>query len=362
MKHIYIHTHTHNVSRGHCVNPERLISFSPCFGFRYTSLDLLFRLVPTCVDSGLPSAEIPFNTCQDFYDSVARDMRETSFHVGAYWVIIAAGCVFGNMLTFWGFGLATERLNKRVRDSAFSSLIRQEVSFFDLRSVGGITSQLQDDAARIHTFSGEPIRSLAIAVSSVVTGVIVSFVFMWPFALLALGCIPLMGFATSMEMNSMMGDDDDGSNTTPVSPDELNSPGGILIETLLNMRTVSALTLEEQRSKDFERATIHATQSHYVRDGCMTGFACGLSIFIQQWVIALQMWFGGYLMFHYPDLFTFQDFVISNFTLLFALFGLGAAFHGLSEKAVTEKSAGRIFYLLDRKSQMDPLSNEGIQL
>ena len=60
--------------------------------------------------------------------------------------------------------------------SAFASLVKQEVAYFDKRSVGKITSQLQDDAARLHTFTGEPIRSFLIAVSSLFTGLILSFV------------------------------------------------------------------------------------------------------------------------------------------------------------------------------------------
>ena len=78
-------------------------------------------------------------------------------------------------MTFWGFGTASERLNKRVRDSAFSALLRQEVGFFDKRSVGSITSELQDDAAKIHAFSGEPVRSFIIAIASLLTGLALSF-------------------------------------------------------------------------------------------------------------------------------------------------------------------------------------------
>jgi ATP-binding cassette subfamily B (MDR/TAP) protein 1 len=74
------------------------------------------------------------------------------------------------------------------------------------------------------------------------------------------------------------------------------------------------------------------------------------------------MWWGGYLLFHYPDKFGFKDFLISNFALLFSLFGLGAAFQGLSDRKETEKSAGRIFYLLDRQSEIDPLSEDGKKL
>jgi hypothetical protein len=46
----------------------------------------------------------------------------------------------------------------------------------DKRSVGIITSHLQDDAARLQAFSGEPVRAFIIAVSSVVIGVALSFI------------------------------------------------------------------------------------------------------------------------------------------------------------------------------------------
>jgi ABC-type multidrug transport system fused ATPase/permease subunit len=80
----------------------------------------------------------------------------------------------------------------QIRDSAFTSLIRQEVSYFDLRAAGTITSQLADDAAMLHAFVGEPIRTLTVSVSSVVVGLVVSFIFMWPFALLTLGIVPFL--------------------------------------------------------------------------------------------------------------------------------------------------------------------------
>jgi len=103
-------------------------------------------------------------------------MRQRSFEVAGYWAVLVVACLLGNVVTFWGFGSASERLNKRVRDASFSSLMRQEVGFFDKRNVGTITSQLQDDAARIHAFSGEPIRSLIIAISSSITGIVISLV------------------------------------------------------------------------------------------------------------------------------------------------------------------------------------------
>lgn len=325
----------------------------PAWGIMFgETINLLFRRIPGC--NGTTSDGVP---CDVFYQSEADDMRQVSFVLSGYWVAIAIGCIVGNLLTFYGFGMASERLNKRVRDSAFTALVRQEVAFYDKRSVGRITSQLEDDAARIHTFSGEPIRSLLIAVSSMVIGLAVSFAYMWPFALLAVACIPIMGAATSIEMKKMMGEDESVDN----GQDELNSPGGIAVETLINIRTVAALTLENQRYADYENA-LDRNGTHYVRDGFLSGLSSGFSMGVQQWVNALQLWFGGWVLFNNPTTYTFDAFLISMFSLLFSLFGLGAAFQGISDKKETEASAGRVFYLLDRESEIDPMSEDGKKL
>lgn len=38
---------------------------------------------------------------------------------------------------------------------------------------------LGDDAALLHSFTGEPIRSVCASASSVLVGVIVAFIYMW---------------------------------------------------------------------------------------------------------------------------------------------------------------------------------------
>ena len=319
-------------------------------------IELLFRRTLPCPaeDGSIPFG---YDSCDAYHDALADDMQSTSYELGVYWAVVAVGCLVGNALVFWGFGMASERLNKRVRDSAFSALVRQEVAFFDKQSVGSITSQLQDDAALIHTFSGEPIRSLIMSLSSVITGLVVSFVYMWPFALVSLGTIPFMGFATSVEMKTMFGEDEGSGD----EKEGLSSPGGIIVETLLNIRTVAALNMERQRYNDYVQA-LHKSEPHAVLNSVKSGATSGLSMIIQQWSNALQFWWGGWLLFNYPEVFSFEDFLVSMFALLFSLFALGAATQGASDKDKAKKAAGRIFYLLGRKSAIDPLGTEGAKL
>lgn len=320
------------------------------------TIDLLFRPILPCSDGAIPNGE---PSCEAYWQSEADYMRHRSFIVASFWVILCVvGCLIGNMITFWGFGTASERLSKRIRDSGFLALMRQEPAYFDKRSVGSITSQLQDDAARIQAFSGEPVRSFIIAMASIITGVVLSLYYMWPFALLAIGCIPVMAAAVSVQHSRMMGTNEGPANNIA---DELNSPGGIIVETLLNIRTVSALTLENRRFNDYERA-LATDEANYRKEAFMGGLTNGLSMFIQQWINGLQMFFGGYLLFTFPDKYELKDFLIAQFSILFGLFGLGAAFQDMSDKKEVEKSAARIFYLLDRQSQIDPLGPGGKKL
>merc|ERR1719343_474928 len=326
-------------------------------------IDMIYRPVFGCQeDFGLPcnitskvDCEVgSIVTCEKYWNSEADYMRERSFFIGGLWIVMMVVCAVGHIILFWGFGHASERMSKRVRDSAFHSLVRQDVSFFDKRSVGQITSELQEDATRIQVFTGDPIRQIIMALSGLLIGIFLSLFYMWEFALLAIACIPVMGFASSIEMKQMMGEDATEDN----KKEEVSSPGGIIVETLINMGTVSALTMEEERYRIFQEA-VNNTEENYVRSGLHQGVLSGLSIGLQEWIFGLQFWFGGWLLTKFPERYDFYDLMVAMFALLFGIFSLGAAFQDIADRKETEASANRIFHLIDRKSEIDPLSEEG---
>lgn len=144
-------------------------------------VEMLYYPIEQCDDDlDQPIAYFPeFENCQDYWDDAADFMQDLSFKVFYGLCGVIAASIIGNVLLHYGFGTATERMNKRVRDSAFKNLIRQEVAWFDVRPVGTLTTQLSDDAAMIHSFSGQPIRMLIMNISSVVVGLVVSFIYMW---------------------------------------------------------------------------------------------------------------------------------------------------------------------------------------
>jgi ATP-binding cassette, subfamily B (MDR/TAP), member 1 len=161
----------------------------PGWGFIFAYMILiLYNPVLDCEDRlDPPGAFLPqystyhsgFDTCQEYWDDAANYMKELSFKIFYGLLGIMAAAMFGNVLMYYGFGTASERMNRRIRNTAFRSLIRQEVAWFDVRPIGKITSRLSDDAALIHSFSGQPIRMLCVNLASVLIGLIVSLIYMW---------------------------------------------------------------------------------------------------------------------------------------------------------------------------------------
>lgn len=328
----------------------------PAWGFIFAfMIEVLYVPVFGCDGDLPPPFMTSFDTCQEYLDDAADTLRRKSFYITYAWIGLMAATIIGNGLLFYGFGKSTEKLNKRIRDTAFIALIRQEISYFDVRSIGSITSQLQDDAAMIHSFSGEPIRSLFINLSSLLIGLICSFYYMWPFALLVLAIMPAMGFGAMMEMKMYFGEDESGEDDTK------NSSGSIVIESLLNMRTVASLTMEKLRSSQYKEA-LSKESPGLIKTNFFKGAAVGLGQFCQQWGMALMFFWGGWLLNRFPDKYTFRGFMISMFALLFSLSGTAVAAQGITDRDKANAAALRIFNLVDRKSSIDPLSESGKKL
>eukprot|EP00934_Nitzschia_sp_Nitz4_P005837 Nitzschia sp. Nitz4//scaffold153_size53422//46055//50256//NITZ4_006766-RA/size53422-snap-gene-0.60-mRNA-1//-1//CDS//3329537277//5827//frame0 len=325
-------------------------SVFPFAGLLYgKTIGIFFTTVLACSDDSIPGG---FETCDDYWEFKSNDMQEQSFRTAVLFALNAGSCVFGNVLAYKGFGTASERLAKRIRDKAFGSLVRQECAFFDEHRVGSLASQLQQDAALLHNFVGEPIRSLTIAMSAIVIGTFLSLYFMWPFGLVSIAFIPLVAVARVMYAKQSWGIE--GSSA-------FRAEGSIILETLGNMKTISALAMEDQKINDFENALAEEDQGlgkQMLALWMLEGYQAGIS----RWVNAAQFGWGGWLLFTYPEKYIFTDFVYANLSMVFASFGLGVAFSGLGDKKETDDAAERLFALLDRQSSIDPLSEDGLKL
>jgi ATP-binding cassette subfamily B (MDR/TAP) protein 1 len=159
-----------------------------------------------------------------------------------------------------------------------------------------------------------------------------------------------------MEMKMYVTGEDEGDDGELLEDE--HSPGGIVIESLLNIRTVASLTLEETKLLEF-RKSLEAENPRPILNNFLKGSGFGLGQFFQFWGIALMIWFGAWLLNKYPEEYDFRDFIISMFGLFFSLYGLTVALEGATDRNKAKLAADRIFGLIDRPSAIDPLGEQG---
>ena len=142
---------------------------------------------------------------------------------------------------------------------------------------------------------------------------------------------------------------------------DTDSPGGILVETLLNMKTIAALALEERKFEEF-RDLLDRSEPNNCWESMKTAFSHGMAYLLHHFVDSLLLFFAGWLLHNYHADFTFLEILNSNFALYFSLFGLGIALKEISDREAIKQSTSRVFYVLDRQSASDPLSQGGQKL
>ena len=142
---------------------------------------------------------------------------------------------------------------------------------------------------------------------------------------------------------------------------EEHSSGGIVVESLVNVRTVASLSIQQRRIDEFKLA-LQEEDPTPMKTNLAKGSTSGLGQFVQMWGVALMFWWGGWLLFNHPLLFTFKDYLISMFSLLFCLSGIGFAMQGITDRVKANAAAERVFELIDRESMINPLSKEGTRL
>jgi ATP-binding cassette subfamily B (MDR/TAP) protein 1 len=166
-----------------------------------------------------------------------------------------------------------------------------------------------------------------------------------------------MAFGAAAEMQMYLGEDESGGSSNDST--EKQSSGRIVIESLTNIRTVASLSLEDRRKERFHTALQHEDPYPFWTN-LKKGSTNGLGQFCQMWGIALMYWWGGWLQYTYPTIYPDADaFLISMFSLLFSLSGTGAAAQGVTDKNKAQEAANRIFTLMERPSQIDPLEPSG---
>ncbi|CAN2389829.1 phosphatidylcholine-translocating ATPase activity [Pristimantis euphronides] len=252
------------------------------------------------------------------------------------------------------FGRSGEVLTMRLRQMAFKSMLRQEISWYDDKknSTGALTTRLATDASEIHNATGSRLGLIAENISKIGVGIILSLIYGWEMALLVLALTPVLVTTGLLEHRALTG-------FANRDKKQLQYAGKIATEAVDNIRTVVSLT----REKTFEEMYSDSLQKPYrnsQRKAQIYGICFAFSQSFIYFTYAASYRFGAYMIeigrMNKEAVF----FVFSCLT--YGAIAVGQTLSFAPDYAKAKSAASHLFSLFNSEPSIDSYSTEGQKL
>ncbi|KAF5577862.1 leptomycin B resistance pmd1 [Fusarium pseudocircinatum] len=300
----------------------------------------ILLVAATCiVGAGVyPGQTILLGRVMDVFN--ADDMQKQGNFLALMFFIMALGLIIVYGILGWATNVVSQTFAQRIREDLFSSIIRQDLAFFDRpeNTVGALTSRIDSYAQAIFELMGFTIAIITMALVSVFVCGIMSIAFSWKLGLVGIcaGIPPLLiGGYARIRLETKMDADMDANFSRSAS---------LASETLTSIRTVSSLAIEQnvlQRYTSELDAAINRSRSSLLQ--IMIWFSLTQSI--EYLILALGFWYGSKLV--SENQITFYQFFVSFMGVYFSGQGAGQMFGFASSFTKANSAANYFFWLRD---------------
>uniref|UniRef100_A0A8B9Q879 ABC-type xenobiotic transporter n=1 Tax=Apteryx owenii TaxID=8824 RepID=A0A8B9Q879_APTOW len=260
-------------------------------------------------------------------------------------ITLAAYIVQGFM-----FGKSGEILTMRLRSLSFRALLQQDVGWYDdqKNAIGVLLTRLATDASQVKGATGTRLGLMTMTVCTLLTAIVIAFVYGWHLTLLILACIPFVIAANAVNVSSVSGhaakDQKALEEAGRVSSPILTT--GLWCEIIFKDNIVAFLHV----------CCFCFTSS--LTKAPFYGFTYGVAQCANYFINAAIFRFGAWLIAHCMT--SFENIVFSS--VIFAAMNVGQSASLAPDYGKAKISAQRIFQLLDRKPPIDSYSEEGEKL
>lgn len=143
---------------------------------------------------------------KSFYES-SHKLRKDSKYWAVIFIVIGVISLIAYSVGTYLFGVAGNKLIRRIRLICFEKVVNMEVGWFDEveHSSGIIGARLSADAATVRALVGDALAQMVQNLASLVVGLAIAFEASWQLALIILVIIPLIGLNGYVQMKFLNG-------------------------------------------------------------------------------------------------------------------------------------------------------------
>ncbi|KAL0398391.1 UNVERIFIED_CONTAM: ABC transporter B family member 9 [Sesamum radiatum] len=281
-----------------------------------------------------------------------KELETDSRFWALMFVVVGAVVVMAAPVQNYMFGVAGGKLVQRIRSLLFENVVHQEISWFDdpANSSGAVASRLSSDASTVRNLVGDTLALAIQNIATTVAGLLIAFMTNWKLALTIVVVVPLMLIEGYFRMKLSK------EGTNKVIFEEASQ---VANDAIRGIRTIASLSAEHKVMEMYQSKS-KAPMQQGVWLGIVGGAGLGFANFVLFSIYAFSFYVGAVL--------TNQG--QANFSEVFKVFfafqissiGIAQSSSLLTDFNKFKESAASIFEILDRKSQIDSSSQDGLTL
>ncbi|CAI2166259.1 12008_t:CDS:10 [Funneliformis geosporum] len=284
-----------------------------------------------------PIFAIIFSKIIQSFSKPADELQHDAKFWSMMFLVIAVIVMIASFVQGSSFGFSGENLTLRIRSMSFAAILRQDISFFDDEShnVGALTSALSLDATLVNGIAGVTFGTILQVSTTLVSVLIIAFIFGWKLTLVCLVCIPLLVGSGLLRITML-----DGFQKKTKKSYEHSSQ--IACEGAGNIRTVAALTREENLWNVY-----HKLLDEPMKQGFKNAFFASITFAFAQFAN------GEY---------NLEKFFVVFMSIMFGSMSAGRVFAFAPDMLKGKSAAATIISLLERTPLIDTWSLNGRKL
>ena len=214
------------------------------------------------------------------------------------------------------------------------------VSWFEIpRNNGGsLAARLSTDCQLVNTVTTTTISISVQNISTLISGIVIAFVFEWRTALVALGMMPFMILSGVLEMSMQTGFSDK-------TDEAYKDSSHLIMEAMINIRTVSSFGTENFVIRRYDEK-MEVPHSLGVQKGHISGILYGFSQIIMFTIFGVLFFVGALFVRDHKNV-EIDDMFTAIYAIIFAGMTAGNNAHFMPDAAACSNAAANLFEIQD---------------
>ncbi|VUC24318.1 unnamed protein product [Clonostachys rosea] len=286
---------------------------------------------------------------------IDRWMLHSQSNFWSLMYLMLGGAQFiAHMIQLCILGYAAEVLLRRIRRKTFSTLMRQDVSFFDddKHNAGALTAFLAVETTQVSGFSGVALGTVVTSITNLVGSLALSLAIGWKLALVCFAAVPLAigcGFFRWWVLARHQ------ARIATVYADS----AGFAAENISAIKTVASLTRENQVAEKY-RTDLEGQQKKSVVSVAKSSVIFAAAQSIQYLCYGLGFWYGSTLIAKLE--YGMFEFFVCYMSMILGATAAGTFFSLAPDLSKAKKSAAELKALIDTKPLIDTREPDGENL